>query len=310
MGTYAQWDKSRNLARLVWVYGPEDALVQDVREYVKGTVSAKLMDTFSFDAATDKESDIWDTIYSRSLVDGLPRMIEVVNSHKLKDLEKLVDWIKIYSKYSPETTVLLVADEECPHSSVKSPKATVVRCTMAKIEDKLKWTVRQGKLSDSTAKRLLEYKNGNLTETANICRKVRTLLPDMDNIELSLETIQSIDEETPCVFVDAVLEGDKQSALNAVRTIPSDGLGKVLATLDYTLTLIDRLRDIFAVLPRGQKLEPIPHFPMARLAELSPLAHKMSFSDIVKCRQILTVVESYQRQGVSEGLLEALVTML
>ncbi len=307
MGTYAQWSSSKKIGRLMWVYGPESALVHEVVRLVRDEVAAEDLDRVVFDATADQESEIWDAVYSRSLSDGANRLIEVYNAESLKCVGRLIDWISVYSKHSPETTVLMVAQEEPIHPKIKAPRAVVVRCVMAKPDDKLKWTMATGGFSERTAKRLLEYKSGDLNGTAAICHKVRTLLPDMDSIELSLDTLCSLDEETPYGFIEALLEKDKSSALNSINLIPVDSVGKILSLLDYNITLVDRLRDVLSETPRGVKISDIPGFPMGRFSELAPVARKYTFRELVRCRQMLAILESYHRQGIQEGLLEALV---
>jgi DNA polymerase III delta subunit len=309
VGTYTQWDKSRKLAKVIWVYGPESALVQEVTGFVRSSVSASGMDRFAYDAAVNTEAEIWDSVYSRSLSDSSSRLIEVSGADKLKSVDRLLEWISTYSKHSPETTLLLTSVEEPTAPGIKAPKVTVIKCVMHRPEDKLAWTIRTGNFSESTAKRLLEYKNGDLEETYGICQKIRALLPDQAGVELSLETLQSLDEETPQGFVEALVERDKPRAFAAISSVSGERVGGILSQLDYTLSLVDRLRDVFSETPRGQKLDSISGFPMSRFSEVAPAARTYTFQDLVRCRQILTLLESYHRQGISDGLLEALVSL-
>jgi hypothetical protein len=309
MGTYNQWNKSRKLAKIIWVYGPETALVQEVVQFVKDSVGASDLDRFSYDASTDTETAIWDSVYSRSLADGVPRLVEVSQADKLKNTDRLLEWIAVYSKFSPETTLLLVSTEEPTSSTIKAPKATVVKCVMHQPEDKLAWTMRVGGFSEVTAKRLLEYKNGELQETYGICKKITTLLPDQSNIELSLATLKSLDEETPQDFLDALVERNKPAAFAAIANVPREHIGGVLSQLDYILSLIDKLRDVFSETARGQKLQSIPGFPMSRFLDIAPAARVYTFQDLVHCRQVLILLESYHRQGIFDGLLETLVSL-
>lgn len=309
MGTYTQWDKSRKLAKVIWVYGPETALIQEVKKFVRSSVAASELDRLSYDAAVNTQAEIWDAVYSRSLVDGVSRLVEVSNADKLNNVDRLLEWISVYSKHSPETTLLLISPDEPTSAAIKAPKVTVVKCVMHRPEDKLSWTVRTGNFSESTAKRLLEYKNGNLEETYGICQKIRALLPEQSGIELSLDTLQSLDEETPQGFVEALVERDKPRAFAAISGVSGERVGGILSQLDYTLSLVDKLRDVFSETPRGQKLDSIPGFPMSRFSEVAPAARTYTFQDLVRCRQVLTLLESYHRQGISEGLLEALVSL-
>jgi DNA polymerase III delta subunit len=309
MGNYSQWVTARKLSKLIWLYGPEKALIEEIREFTKSQVGASDLDSFSFNASSDSESEIWDTLYTRSLSDNSTRLVEIINSESLKNTDRLDEWISSYSKYSPETTLLMLADAEPTLPKIKAPRAVVVRCVMPKPEDRLKWVMQQGNLSESSAKALLTHKNGDLLGCRDVCRKLRTLLPDMESIEVSSDTISSIDDETPCDFSSSLLERDKTSAFDAASSVPVDGVSKVLSSLDYSLTLIDRLKDILDSTPRGQKLENIPGFPMGRLSELIPLARSYSLQDIVRCKQILSIVESHHRRGIQEGILESLTSM-
>jgi hypothetical protein len=309
MGTYAQWSKSRKIAKIVWLQGPESALVQEITNYVKSTVSASELDSVTFDASVANEAEIWDAVYSRSLTDEAPRLIQVLKADKLSNVERLEEWVKVYSKHSPETTLLMVSDTDPIHVSLKAPKATVVKCVMHKPEDKLRWTQQVGHLSEETAKRLLVHKNGNLDGVYNLCRKILTLLPDLQDIELSMETIQSLDEETPCGFSESLLEKNKEAALNSVKTVDSSSVGSVISYLDHSLTLADTLKDVLATMPKGVKLDVIPNFPMGRVQELIPVARDYTFGDMVKRHQLLMLCESYYRQGITEGLLESLTIM-
>jgi DNA polymerase III delta subunit len=305
MGTYTQWARSAKIGRVNWVYGPEEALIKEVRQFIKKETAALPLDTYAFDAACDPETEIWDTVYSRSLTDGSFRFIEIINAEKLSDAPRLTDWLAKYSKYSPETVLLLVANEESDNKAMKTPRAVVIKCVMAKLEHKLSWVSSIGNLSDSTAKRLLEYKNGNLLATYDVCKKIKTLLPEMTDIELNIDTIQSLDEETPVEFSQALLERDKNSAIKAISTIQASSVGAVLSYLDYSLGLIEKLKEI----PANSKLDAGTNIPMYRISSLLPVFKRYSYTDLVRNHQVLAYLESYYRQGISEGILEVLVLM-
>lgn len=308
MGTYTQWASSKKVGRAVWVYGPEEVLKLQVSEYVRTRTGAKELDKLTFDAAADDEAAIWEAVYTRSLSDQDSRLVEISNASSLKSIGRLSEWLSLYARYSTETTILLTSQED-PPPGLKPPKATLVKCVLTKPEDRLQWTMDVGGLSEDSAKRLVEYKNGKLEGIRDICSKIGRLLPGLEGVELTIETLESLDEEVPCTALDAVLELNKKEALAAVAMIPGTGIGKLLSSLDHSLGLIDRLKEVLTVLPRGTKMEPIAGFPMARVAELAPIARTYSYKDIVRRRQLVVLAESYHRQGITDGLLEALVTL-
>jgi hypothetical protein len=308
LANYVQWSASKKLARAVWVYGSEEALKLEVSEYVRDSVGASDLDKLSFDASSNVERRIWESLFEKSLSDDSLRLIEVSNADKLEDFSKLSDWLSNYSRYSTETTILFTSIEE-PPITFKPPKAIVIRCTMPKPEDRLQWAMNTGGLSEASAKRLVEYKNGNLEGIRDVCLKIKRLLPDLEGIEVTTETLESLDEQTPAAIVESILEKNKPEAFAAAGKVPTDGIGRVLSSLEYNINLIEKLKPIIAALPRGTKLEPIPGFPMARVSDIAPLTRIYDQRELLRSRQLVVLTESYNRQGITEGILESLISM-
>lgn len=308
LANYVQWSASKKLARALWVYGSEEALKLEVSEYVRDSVRASDLDKLSFDATSGNERRIWEALYEKSLSDDSSRLIEVSNADKLEDFSKLSEWLSSYSRYSAETTILFTSTEE-PPVSLKPPKAVVVKCVMPKPEDRLQWAMRVGGLSEASAKRLVEYKNGNLESIRDVCLKIRKLLPDLEGIEVTKETLESLDEQTPAGLVESILEKNKVEAFAAATKIPTDGIGRVLSSLEYNINLIDKLKPIIAAQPRGTKLEPISGFPMSRISDIAPLTRIYDQKELLRSRQLVVLMESYNKQGITEGILESLISM-
>ena len=308
MGSYSQWCANKKFGRVNWVFGPESVLKSDVTSHILSASRATAMDCHFFDAATDSAEEIWATARHFSLLGDSPRFVEVTNAEKLAP-GALDSWLKQYSGSGTSATLVLVSDVEPTVAAMRSPKAVVVKCAMPKSADRLAWTVERGGLSRASAKKVVEFKNGDLEGIASLCWKLKSLVPDSSDLDISVEMLQSLEEETPSDFVSAVLARDKPRAYTSAARLSRDSMGKILGSLDYHLLLLDKLSDALQASPRGQKMEPIPGFPMGRLAELAPLARSYTFADTVKCRQVITLMDSYYRQGATEALLEALVTL-
>lgn len=308
MANYVQWSASKKLARAVWVCGSEEALKLEVSEYVRDSVRASDLDKFSFDASSSSERRIWEALYEKSLSDDSSRLIEVSNAEKLEDFSKLTEWLSSYSRYSAETTILFTSNEE-PPVTFKPPKAVTVKCVMPKAGDRLQWAMATGGLSEASAKRLVAYKNGNLEGIRDVCLKIRRLLPDVDGIEITTDTLESLDEQTPASLVESILEKNKPEAFASAGKFASDGISRVLSSLEYNITLIEKLKPIIAALPRGSKLETIPGFPMSRVSDIAPLTRIYDQKELLRSRQLVVLMESYNRQGITEGILESLISL-
>lgn len=308
MANYVQWSSSKKIGRANWVYGSEEILKLEVADYIRASIEASEFDYICWNASYDSEATIWQSLNSRSLVEGKPVLIEISNADKLSMLYKLVEWIKESSKYVPYTTVLLTSSED-PPEGFKPPKGIAVKCVIPKATDKLAWTMSLGGLSETSAKRLLEYKNGELAGVRDICLKISTLLPGATGVELSLDTLESLDEQSSYGFVDSLLAQDKPLALLAAQKASSEDIGTNLSQLYSSLGLVDRLKRELEKIPRGAKMEVIPGFPMSRVADLAPVARASTYKDIVRRRQAVVLAESYHRQGIPQGVLEVLVTL-
>lgn len=308
MANYVQWSASRKLARAVWVWGSEEALKLEVSEYVRDSVRASDLDKVSFDASSGDQRRIWEALYGKSLSDDASRLIEVSNADKIEDFSKLLEWLSSYSRYSSETTILLSSEEE-PPITLKPPKGIAIKCVMPKPEDRLKWAMGTGGLSEASAKRLVAYKNGNLEGIRDVCLKIKRLLPDLEGIEVSYDTLESLDEQTPAAIVESILEKNKVEAFAAASKTPTDGIGRVLSSLEYNIGLIEKLKPILAALPRGSKLEPVAGFPMSRVADISPLTRIYDDKELLRSRQLVVLMESYHKQGITDGILESLICL-
>jgi DNA polymerase III delta subunit len=307
MGSYTQWSSSKKVSTLNWVYGPELALFNDVSDYIRNSVTDSDLDRSEFDASSDSANRIWDSLRSASLLEESHKLVEIRNADKLLSLEPLFEWLAQVGK-SPKCTVLMLSYEEPADSKIKAPKVNVIKCVMPKSSDRLAWVRDKGGLSILSAKRLLEHKNGNLLEAYNVCLKVRKLLSDSKDVDLSLESLKSLDDETPSDFVDALLSRDKARAFIAASRLPKDQLTKVLGSVDYNLRMVNKLSTVLSRTPKGSKIEPIAGFPMSRLSDLALIARESRKSDIVRRFQIVSMLDSYVKQGVYEGILETLVT--
>lgn len=308
MANYVQWAASKKIGRSNWVYGPEEILKLEVANFIRSSVSASEFDYICWNANTDDELIIWHSVFSKSLTDGCPVLIEIANAGNLSNLGKLKEWLSEHSKYSPNTTLLLIADDD-PPVGLKPPKSVQIKCVMPKASDRLSWAKELGGLSTDSAKRLLEYKNGELAGVRDICLKLNRLLPGATGIELTLDTLETLDEQEPYGYADAMLAGDKPLALLAASKASTEDIGHFLGYLYSSVGLVEKLKRHLEQLPRGAKLDPIPGFPMARVTDLAPVARASSYKDLVRRRQAIVLVESYARQGISDGVLEMLVSL-
>lgn len=293
----------------MWVWGPEQVLKDEVASWVRSALSASDVDRFVFDLSERNEDELWDTLYHHSLMGGASRLVQVLHADLISQLHKLDEWLTLGRKSMPSTHLLMLADGEPISPTIKHPMATVVKCSIASPADRIRWAMEAGSLSEMTARTLLTHKNDSLDEVSNVCRKIRSVFPGATGVDLSQAALEALEDEKPSDFVDALLSGDKKRAIKSLEYTNSDSLFKTLSFIEYQLRQIDKLSDVLVKHPIGKKLEPVPGFTFIQVKNLLPLTRVYSSSKLTHCRQMLTLIDSYARQGVSEGLLEMLVAI-
>lgn len=311
MSFYSQWIKSPKVAQVNWICGSERVLVDEVITHIKCETSPSMLNRSIVDMSKSSSADLHNVLNQHPIMTGEPSLIIVYNADKIENLEVLKEWLKDSKSVFPEVVVCFVSENEnLPDVPfLKPPKVSVVRCSKLSNEDLVLWVKRNSPLSDRSARSLLEHVAWSLHDSRSLCRKLSAVLEGKTLVNLPLEALLALIDETPSDFVDALMSLDKERAYSAIKSMSNEEKYKVVSILDVRLTQLSKLQRVLAVKTTGRELSKIPGVPFPVVKDLLPISRYYSNSRIVSCRQQLAIVDSYQSQGIYPGTLECLVAL-
>lgn len=311
MSYYSQWIKSPKVSQVNWVCGSERILVDEVVNFIKAKVSPNVLNRSILDMSKSTSGDLSNVLNQHPIMASESSLILIQNAHKIEDLNCLKTWLRESKTIFPEVVVCLMSEEEnIPDVTfLKPPKVSVVKCSKLSNENLVLWVKRNSPLSDRSARSLLEHVAGSLQDSHGLCRKLSATLQGKTLVNMPLEALLALTDETPSEFVDAIMSLDKARAYSAIKSMSSDEKYKVISTLDLRLTQLSKLQHLLTAKVTGSELSKIPGVPFPVVKELLPISRYYSSSRIVSCRQQLAIVDSYQNQGMYKGTLESLVAL-
>jgi len=307
MATYSQWKESKKVSQVTWIYGTEIVLKEEILEDLKILIGASSFDYESHHASSLTEASIWLSCKQRSIGEDAPRVVLIRQADSLTDWFELEEWLTDWKKVLPNTYLVFMATDDPPISSLRAPKAVLIKCNSLNKEDMIVWVKRNSGLSDSSAKILIEYCNGNLEDMANLCRVVSAVSDVESNVTLTSHFLASITDETASSFVDALVTLDKPRALSSIFYLTSEDKYKIISLLDIKLTQIFKLKTLLNKKLSLKEIAATSGIPFNVIKELLPSLKLYNDTRIAQCRKFLSLVDSYQQSGIETGILEALV---
>lgn len=320
MATFGQWLKTSTAAkRVTWVCGAERVLVEQVVATTRRVIGAADMDLTVLTMGPDQEREIWAAADQYSLVPDAPRLVVVRDAQKVKNWDRLKEWLDGARRY-PTNYLLFVSTEHDfpyemedgkkaglkPHAEWVKLRGRLVRCSMPNEKDLIAWVVaRSPALDANQAMHLMQRVGGSLAAAANVCDKLAmfTRVPGTVVID------KLCDESPEDSFVDCLLAMNKPSALLALEALSPKDYGRTLGLLESRLDTVADLNREAAARPSGPRDYGRTGVPVFLAKKFGSIAARYDPAKVKRCRQALALADDAHRSGARDGVLECLTAM-
>jgi DNA polymerase III delta subunit len=324
VSSFSQWRtsylKNPTPKQVYWLCGSERILVEDIIGTLRARINPAPWNVLTLTAGSDSERGIWAEAHQHPL-DNQPRLLVVRSAERLKNKNKIIDWVSQRTS-NPKTTVIFVSNEErIPkeqteeqkknHEKGESPayikafsgKGAVVECrafTQETAKHAVAWVQERARISSSIASYLLDRADGDLRVVRDLCGKL-AVFPDT----ISPATVNAMLEQKPRdSFADALLALDKKEALLALEDVPTAEYARLLGFLDYRLELAGLVHDMTSRQASPGEIMRAAGSAAYLVKDLTPIAKHYDIRRRLQIRQVLALADDALQSGQTEGVLE------
>ena len=314
MATFSQWQRNQKLTRVAWVCGPEVALIRTVCDHYLTALSDG---SFGSGRATVQtmwgdQKDIWDELLTAP---SGPRVMLVHSAQALKSLALVPHLLE--PEFDWGFVVFVSAEDDFRRvDRVLDPGLAALRdsrhgqlircCAPGDAEERATvvthWWPGAGR---NVAAALLDQCSGSLTSARHAADKATRagLAPEVRNIPAVCCAVPGEG------FADLLCRGDRRGAMAATRDVPPDSIGEVLGLLAFRLSLLPLVRE--AVSRREDPADTVRRLKADAwvLRQLRSYQGAYAPDRIARCRELLAIAESAWRNGVRDGVLEAVASL-
>jgi hypothetical protein len=306
MATFGQWQRSRKITRVAWVCGSEHALVRTVRDAYWAAVPAAGLYFLWGDVP-----GVWDDLLTTPYA---PRLVVVQTAQALKSLDVLP--FLLGDEFDGSYVIFVSSEEDFrrdakalvpPLAALRDSKhGQLIRCCApadpeGQADIVAAWWPGAGR---NVASALLEKCGGSLTQARHAADKaVRA------GLEPDTRAIPFVCPSVSADFAELLARGDRSGAMVAARMVPHDGLGPVISLLAYRVGLLPLVREALA--RRESPQDTVRRLKADAWVLRQVRAYAMDYPPerVEQCRELLAVAESAWREGVREGILEAMAAL-
>lgn len=319
MPSYAQWRQSADkgqVARVTWLCGDQRVLVEEVIEETKRILDISEFDYVSLSADSDPEVAIWDAAYQYSLDPDAFRFVLVRAADKISRWEPLKSWFAD-SRHLVNTYLMFVSDEAdyptvsdtkgelLAHVELIRNKGKAVRCSMPNEHELTEWVKRNSTFGDSTTKFLLQRTGSDLAAVANICKRSMMFKNDPGNVIVK----QLVEEASLQSFADALIFNNKKSALLEIQKTPVSEYSKIIGQLYSRLDMLYVLHKAAPNFNTIKEMSAATGVKIFLIQRYLSAAKTYDRNKVIKCRNLLTIVDDAVQRNATDNALELLVTM-
>lgn len=300
--------------------GAERILVEQVVATTRRVIGAADMDLTVLTMGPDPEREIWAAADQYPLVPDAPRLVVVRDAQKVKNWDKLKEWLDSARRYPTNHLLFVSAEHDFPHEMEDGKKVglqphaewvklrgRLVRCSMPNEKDLLAWVVHRAPVLDvNQAMHLMQRVGGSLSAAANVCDKL-AILPRIPGTRV---IDQLCDESPEDSFVDCLLAMNKPAALLALEGLSPKDYGRTLGLLESRLdTVADLNREAIARPANGPRDYGRSGVPVFLAKKFGSIAARYDPAKVKRCRQVLALADDAHRSGARDGVLECLTAM-
>lgn len=315
MPSYSSWVKDKKLNKLMVVSGKEYVLRESTISFIISSLSEE-PHIERYSAKDMPEPELWDKLTTDSLYEY--RVFIVDDAHLLQDTSRLDLWLKDRAK-SKYLYLVLVTDsadflaETTPDKQsvalLSKGKGIVIKCDNLKENELISWVIDNSGLEEASARRVIKRADSNLSILADVCNKVGFLKPNAKDFALSEEALIALCPEYFTDFVQAILNQNHEKAILALKYIDISDYRRIIMLLSKKLDQLRLIREHSHRNISGKERFMVPDVPFVAVKELLPLIRYYDDKKQINCRQLLAIMDSYVKSGVSCGILESLLAL-
>lgn len=322
MASFRQWSSSKTkLKRVTWVCGSERVLVEEIVDYVRGSLVSVALDYTSLTAGEDSEVDIWAAMNQFPFDPTANKLVLIRDAERIKRWGPLLSWLDD-SRRMPTTYLCFVSSEHgfyLPKKDHKAPSelpphlewfrdksgCQLIKCAPLDVVDAAAWLQTIAPMSENVATHLFERVGGDLGAGRNVARKL-SLFDGAPTTEI----VDILVSESPTAgFVEDLLALKKPRALLALETMPETEYSRVVGFLDSKLDMAGKVHHQLMQRRTAREIATSGEVPAFLVSSLMRIAKFYDAHRRNHCRQVLAVVDAALRQGAREGVMEAAVAL-
>jgi DNA polymerase III delta subunit len=308
---YALWNKKRQVKQLTWLCGSETTLVEEVIDHVRHTLAPSRLDFVVHQAGITRDREIWASASQYPLGAEASRLVLVRDAERIENWDPLETWI-LEKKSAPTVHLLLVFNEQDFNTEREAyalcrDNGSIIKCNTPNERDLLEWIMRRGPLDSVAGSYLLTRTGNDLGRAANVARKVQLF-----EGQAGADLIDALCAENIALdFVDLLVSLEKTKALVALEALSPAEYSRTIGLLDSrldTLVKLHRLlRGHMTVMDIARDVNRTVPLFLARL--LMPYARHYDAKRVLRCQQVMNIVDDSVRRGARIGAMESLVLL-
>lgn len=315
MGSWAQWNASKDELRRAWlVFGRDHVVAEQVVAYVRQQVGGSLTVILADEV---DEVDVWAEVNSFVPPGADRRLVVVRGAETISDWRPFEAWLAARNQRG--THALFVADTEFVDTKqvgfrrmVHTPAVRLVRCSLSSEERKeggcegADWVATLAPMDYPHARRLWEVVGRDASRAWQVVEKARLLGSQVDDVVIRL----LVEPEGPDDFCLELVGLRKDRALEALSALSEGEYGLAIGRLEYRLTQLRRLNR--AMRSTAKISDAIKLVGMNNVPDVGALASVSPHYDHVRaarCTYALAVADRALQTGETEGVMEALVCL-
>lgn len=234
MASYLQFQgrvRKRKLPKVVWLCGPDRALVEDCIDAMRSLISPSRSLKVSPDAV-----ELWEALTEKGLL--IARNVDVVENWEY-------GWTWVESCSSAPLTVAFVSDQPIYDKNrrvqatiAQSRHGLLVRCVSLDRAALHRWLEAELPMEREVADEAIDWCDGSVRRLRDLVWRVRLL-----GVEPSVDAVrQLIPLLSTEQFARQLLRGNKQVALSVVETMGAEECSAVVSLLDRRVDLMQQVR--------------------------------------------------------------------
>lgn len=313
---FNQWKNyatKKDVSKVTYVCGEQSTLIELVLEDIRNILDVPVTDYTELNASTE----VWDIASQYPLDPNVNRLTVVRNAEQLTDWHQLEEWLA-YSRVNPKNYIVFISYiSDAPmlfakgkkvsyveHIELIRSKGKFIKCSQPNDDDLIKWAQSFG-LTYTSAAHLIERTSGDTAIMLDVLKKVHIWNGSPSPKALNL----LCDEQALDSLADYLMMRDKKTAYLALKSLPVEEYGKVIARLDRRLDIVMEIGRYSRKRMYAGDIAATTGIKIYLVKRFMPVVKDYDDRKVRYCRQLLAMIDGVLRDGAKVGTMESLITL-